>query len=174
MRYKKLFPLLLLLGLLPFLPGCGVYSLTGASITGKTINIHNLENRAPNVAPSLSATLTAKLRDRILSQTGLAAVNSDNADYDMVGTITSYAVSGNGAQASGAAGQVQSASNRLTITVEVDFKNRKEEKSSFKQSFTRFADFPAGQPLTAVEPGLIDQISELLATDVFNKAFVNW
>jgi len=160
--------------MLPLLSGCGVYSLTGASITGKTINIHTLENRAPNVAASLSTVLTTKIRDQILSQTGLTAVNSDNADYDMSGTITSYNVSYTGVQQSAATGAPQSSTNRLTMTVEIDFKNRKDEKASFKQSFSRFADYPANQQLTAAEPGLIETISQLIATDIFNKAFVNW
>lgn len=149
--------------------GCGVYSLTGANIDGKTLNMHILENRAMNVVPALSATLTDKIRNRILSQTGLAAVNTDNADYDMQGAITGYNVSIAGLQ-----GQTQVSLNRLTITVEVDFKNRKDEKASFKQSFSRFSEFQASQQLQAVEAKLIEDIANQLAEDIFNKAFVNW
>lgn len=172
MKIVRIIPILLLCAMLPLMGGCGVYSLTGASIVGKTINIHNLENRAPNVAPSLSATLTGKMREKILSQTGLAAVNNDAADYDMQGTITGYNVSYTGVTTNN--GQTQASQNRLTITVEVDFKNKLDDKASFKQSFTRFADFPGSQQLTAAEPKLIDDISALLAQDIFNKAFVNW
>ncbi|KAA5534746.1 hypothetical protein F0919_09035 [Taibaiella lutea] len=173
MKSIRIVTVLLVCAILPSLTGCGVYSLTGASITGKTINIHNLENRAPNVAPSLSAVMTGKMREKILSQTGLASVNTDAADYDMEGTITAYNVSYTGVQTT-AAGQTQASQNRLTITVEVDFKNKKDDKASFKQSFTRFADFPGDQQLSAAEPKLIDDISTLLAQDIFNKAFVNW
>lgn len=173
MRPKIIFPFLLICFLLPFLGGCGVYSLTGASIQGKTINIHNLENRAANVSPSASATITSKVREKILSQTGLTSVNTEQADYDMSGTITSYTVSYSGVQTA-TSGQPQASTNRLTITVEIDFKNKLDDKASFKQSFTRFADFSASQSLTAAEPQMIDDISTLLATDIFNKAFVNW
>ncbi len=172
MKFSRL-KILWILCLLPVLGGCGVYSLTGASITGKTINIHTLENRAMNVVPSLSATLTDKMRNRILSQTGLAAVNTDNADYDMKGTITSYAVTYSGVQTT-TGGVPQASQNRLTITVEVDFKNRMDEKASFKQSFNRFYDFEASLQLQAVENTAIDEISNLIADDIFNKAFVNW
>jgi hypothetical protein len=172
MKPIRIISILLLCAILPLAGGCGVYSLTGASIAGKTINIHNLENRAPNVAPSLSAVMTGKMREKILSQTGLAAVNTDAADYDMLGTITGYNVSYTGVQTIN--GQTQASQNRLTITVEVDFKNKLDDKASFKQSFTRFADFPGDQQLTAAEPKLIDDISALLAQDIFNKAFVNW
>lgn len=149
--------------------GCGVYSLSGASIAGKTINMHILENKAMNVVPALSATLTDKIRNRILAQTGLAAVNTDNADYDIQGAITGYNVTITGLQ-----GQTQASQNRLTISVEIDFQNRKDEKASFKQTFSRFADFAANQQLQAVEAGLIEEIANQLAEDIFNKAFVNW
>ena len=173
MKYFRLLFAWIAICLVPLLSGCGVYSLTGASITGKTINVRNLENRAMNVVPTLSTSLTDKLRNRILSQTGLAAVNTETADYDMKGTITGYSVGNSGTQTN-ANGQPISSQNRLTITVEVDFKNRMDEKASFKQSFSRFYDFPATQQLQAVENAAIEEISNLIADDIFNKAFVNW
>jgi len=151
------------------LSGCGVYSLNGAHIDGKTINIHTLENRAPNVVPSLASTLGTKIRNRILSQTGLAPVNTQNADYDIKGVITGYNVIVSGMQNNTTASQ-----NRLTITVEVEFTNKLDEKGSFKQSFSRFSDFAANQQLQAVEDRLIEDIGNQLADDIFNKAFVNW
>lgn len=173
MKRFRFLPLLLLWGILPLLGGCGVYSLTGASITGKTINIHTLENKAMNVAPTLSTVMTDKLRNRILSQTGLAAINADNADYDMKAAITGYSVTYSGVQ-TGANGVPQASQNRLTITVEVDFKNKMDEKASFKQSFSRFYDFQATTQLQSIEATAIEDISTQIADDIFNKAFVNW
>jgi len=155
--------------LLCMLAGCGIYSFSGATIEGKNINIHQLDNKARNVVPSLSGTLTDKLRSRILSQTGLSPVTKDDADYDMTGAITSYEVTVTGATS------VQVASkNRLTISVQVTFKNRLNEKANFSQTFTRFSDFDASQILQNVEPALIEDIGNQLADDIFNKAFVNW
>jgi hypothetical protein len=161
----RLFSFLLVLGL----HACGIYSFTGASIQGKNIYIPTFENRARNVVPTLSATLTTKIRSRILSQTGLSPVSTDNADYDIVGDITAYDVTISGVQN----GQ-QAAQNRLTITVKVTFKNRLDPKSNFEQSFSRFADFSAAQNLQSVENLLIETIGNDLADDIFNKAFVNW
>ena len=172
MKLFRLIPLWILMFALPLIDGCGVYSLTGASISGKTINIRTLENRALNVAPSLATVLTDKLRNRILSQTGLAAVNTEDADYDMKGTITSYVVSSSGVQSVN--GVAQTSTNRLTVTVEVDFKNRIDDKASFKQSFSRFYDFAATQQLQSIETAAIDDIGNQIADDIFNKAFVNW
>ncbi|HTN44804.1 MAG TPA: LptE family protein [Flavipsychrobacter sp.] len=166
---KHLFQIIFLFCVIGASSGCGVYSLSGASIDGKTINIHVLENRAQNVVPTLSATLTSKIRSRILSQTGLAPVNAENSDYDLEGQITMYQVSVSGVQ------QTQQASqNRLTISVNAIFTNRLNEKASFTQTFTRFADFPATQTVQAVEASLIDEIGTQIADDIFNKAFVNW
>lgn len=172
MKWSRLLPLWIMIFLLPLTGGCGVYSLTGASITGKTINIRTLENRAMNVAPTLTTVLTDKLRNRILSQTGLAAVNTEVADYDMKGTIVNYVVTNSGVQTVG--GVAQTSMNRLTVTVEIDFKNRIDEKAGFKQSFSRFYDFSATQQLQSVETAAINDIGNQIADDIFNKAFVNW
>lgn len=148
---------------------CGVYSFTGANVEGKTINFHPLENSARNVEPSLSATLSNKIRTRVLSQTGLTPVNTDNADYDISGVITTYDVTVSGTQ------NAQTASlNQLTISVAVEFKNKKNPKASYSQSFTRFSNFPASQTLQSVQARLIEEIGAQLADDIFNKAFVNW
>ena len=160
---------ILVLPLMFLFAGCGIYSFSGATIEGKNINIHQLENKARNVEPSLSSTLTDKIRGRILSQTGLAPVTRDDADYDMTGSITSYEVTVTGATS------VQVASkNRLTMSVQIVFKNRLNEKANFSQTFTRFSDFDAAQILDNVKAALIEDIGNQLADDIFNKAFVNW
>lgn len=151
------------------LSGCGIYSFSGATIEGKNINIHQIENRARNIVPSLSSTITDKVRSRILSQTGLKPVTKDDADYDLSGAVTGYEVTVTGAQS------VQLATkNRLTISVQIEFKNRLNEKANFTQIFTRFSDFDASQILQNVENALIQDIGNQLADDIFNKAFVNW
>jgi len=169
MLLKQLLLLLFLPILMLSLAGCHIYSLSGATIEGKTLNIHELDNKARNVVPSLSASLTDMLRSRILSQTGLSPVNKDDADYDMSGAITSYEVT-----VTGATGVQVASKNRLTISVQIVFKNRLNEKANFTQTFTRFSDFDASQILQSVEPALITDIGTQLADDIFNKAFVNW
>jgi len=161
--------LVLILPVLLLCSGCGVYSFTGATIEGKTINIHTFDNRARNVVPSLSPNLTSKIRSRILTQTGLTPVTSADPDYDITGTITGYDVT-----VSGVTNTQQATQNRLTITLSIVFKNKLNEKADFTQTFTRFADFPATQTVQAVEASLMETIGNQLADDIFNKAFVNW
>ena len=150
------------------LTACGIYSFTGASVEGKTINIQFIENKAPNAPPTLSASFTNKLRNRILSQTSLAQLNNDNTDYSMQGEITEYSVTVASINADAAA------KNRLTISVNIQYENKLNTKANFTQTFTRFADFPSSQNIQSVETQLITTISEQLADDIFNKAFVNW
>ncbi|HMN32101.1 MAG TPA: LptE family protein [Chitinophagaceae bacterium] len=157
--------------LLLLLNACGIYSFTGAAVEGKTINVHFIENRAANVVPSLSPTFTQKLQQKIASQTSLSQVNSDKTDYDLQAYISDYNIS----VASISGGDVSTSSkNRLTITVNVQFENRKNEKNNFTQSFSRFADFNPSQDIQSVENSLINSITDELSDDIFNKAFVNW
>ncbi|MBS1615391.1 MAG: LptE family protein [Bacteroidetes bacterium] len=153
------------------LTSCGVYSLSGASVEGKTIRFSMLDNKARNVVPTLAPALTEKLRSRILSQTGLTSQNGPAAepDYELSGSIMAYEVTVSAVQ-----NTQQASQNRLTITVHISFKNNISPKASFEQDFSRFADFPASQSLQSVQSGLMDQIGDQLADDIFNKAFVNW
>ena len=148
---------------------CHVYSFTGAAIEGKTINIHFIENNARNAVPTLSPAFTQKLRQRIISQTSLSQLNNDLTDYDITGTITNYEIS-----IAAVVGTETSSKNRLTITANIIFVNRKNEKLNFTQNFSRFADFNASQNIQSVESQLIGDISDQLVDDIFNKCFVNW
>ncbi len=148
---------------------CHIYSFTGAAIEGKTINVHYIDNTARNTVASYSTTFTEKLRNKIQTQTSLSQINNDNTDYDIQGTITAYDVSVAAVQ-----GQETVSKNRLTITVEIRFINRKNEKQNFTQNFTRFADFNATQSLQQVADKLNEDITQQLVDDIFNKCFVNW
>lgn len=149
---------------------CGVYTFSGASISPdiKTMSIAQFLNNAPIVEPTLAQTLSEKLRDRFLSQTPLSLVR-DEGDVSFEGTITDYVVTTTGVQSNETASQ-----NRLTITIKVIFKNVKDSKQDWEQTFSRFQDFPASQTFAQVERNLINSITDQLAEDVFNKAFVNW
>lgn len=149
--------------------GCS-YSFTGASVSPdvKTVQIDFFPNQSSLVQPSLSQTFTEKLRDRFVSQTNLELVTS-GGDLIFEGAITNYfsrplAIQGN----------EQAALNRITITVQVKYSNRKSPDDDFDNAFTRYADFSANQNLASVELDLIDQICDQLVNDIFNKSVVNW
>lgn len=148
----------------------GSYSFTGASISPdtKTFSVDQIQNRAAIVQPMLASDLTLALINKINSGSNLQSVNTD-ADVSFKGTIIAYSVSPVSIQ-----GDDKAAKNRLTISIKINCVNRKDDKMSFSQNFTRFRDYDSSLSLNDVEEALIKQINEELVEDIFNKAFVNW
>lgn len=167
--YKYLFlPVIIVIAF----TSCSIkYSFTGASIPPevKTINIKYFPNNAPLVEPTLSQTITDGLRDKFSSETSLALVNN-GGDLLMEGAITGYRTTPVAIQ-----GDDQAALNRLTITIEVTYVNTFDENMSFENTrFERYADYSSSQNLAEVQEALVAEISQMLITDVFNKAVINW
>jgi len=147
----------------------GGYSFTGGSVgEAKTLRVGHFPNRAAVVNPSLSNQFAEALKDRFLQQTNLNLSN-DVADLEFEGQITGYRVSPQSIQ-----GDETAALNRLTISVNVKFVNRKDESKSFESSFSRFSDYSSTESLTSVEDQLVDEILEQITEDIFNRALVNW
>jgi len=155
-----------------FLQGCGIYSFTGASIPpeAETFSVDYFKNNAPIFNPTLSQEITEMLQDKLLSQTSLNLTNG-KGDLQFKGEIVGYSsvpisiVSRDNPTA---------ASNRLTIKVKVEFVNEFDESKNFSQTFSRYADYPASQNLSAAEPSIVPVIIELITDDIFNNAVVNW
>jgi hypothetical protein len=157
-------------GLLLLHVGCGFYSHTGASIPpeAKTFSVENIPNFSTIVAPTLSQVLTEKLKQKFINETQLKLSQVDG-DLQFSGKITDYRVEPVGVQ-----GNQQNAVNRLTMTSEITFENLIEPKKGYTQVFTNFVDFPADQNFGAVEIDLINRVTEMMVTDIFNKAVINW
>jgi len=139
-----------------FSEGCKVnYSLTGASISPevKTISIKYFQNRAPLVQPTLSQRFTDALKDKFTSQTNLLLINN-GGDLHVEGEIASL--------------------NRLSVSINVRFTNRFNEKQNYETTFTRYQDYDSKLSLSSVEDALLEEINEQLVEDIFNKAVVNW
>jgi hypothetical protein len=147
------------------------YSFTGASISPqvKTISIQYFPNNASMVVPTLSRSLTDALRDYFTSQTSLVLVDR-NGDLNIEGAITDYSVRPQAIQ-----GNETAAMNRISVTINVTFTNKKNEKQNFENvSFTRYQDYQSSLSLSVVEEDLIKEINDQLVQDVFLKSVVNW
>lgn len=146
------------------------YSFTGASISPnvKSISVSYLPNNSLLVQPTLSRKLTEAIRDKFTSQSSLSLVGS-NGDLNIEGEITGYTT-----EPVAITGEQQAALQRLKITVNIRFTNKKDPKQDFETSFSRFQDYNSLRRLSEVEESLIDLINEELAQDIFNKAVVNW
>ncbi len=156
--------------LLAVIQGCGIYSFTGASIPpeAKTVSIANFPNNAQLVQPSLSQVFTDALRDRFVAQTSLTLIPR-SGDLHFEGAITEYRT-----QPVAITGEQTAALNRLTITVRVKFVNKFDEKQNFESTFSRFEDYASNLSLSAVEEGLVSEITKALIDEIFNRAVVNW
>ena len=72
------------------------------------------------------------------------------------------------------AGDVAS-KNRLTITVKVNFTNRKYPEDNFEdKNFSGYADYDSTLSLDAVEAGLTTEIVDKLVEDIFNATVAQW
>ena len=149
---------------------CGFYTFSGASISPeiKNIKISYFINEAENFKANLDRDITQKLTDFIIEQTDLS-VNNDNYEIEINGKITSYDITPISISSNDFANQ-----NRLSISVNIDFKNYINEKENYNQKFTRYVDYKSDQNIEEIESELSDQIIEEICIDIFNKTFVNW
>lgn len=150
---------------------CGIYSFTGTSIQPdvKTVTINYFEYKALKVNPTLSNSLTESLKDKFRKMTRLEQVDMDG-DLEITGSVTGYDVRAMAVTANEVAAQ-----NRLTVTVRIDFANRKYPEDDFQgKSFSAYADYDSTQSLDAVESTLCDEIIEKLCEDIFNATVANW
>ena len=150
---------------------CGIYSFSGTSIKPdvKTITINYFEYKAMKVNPSLSNDLTEAVRNQFRRMTGLEQVDMDG-DLEISGQVTGYDVRASAVTAGDVA-----AMNRLTVTVKVDFTNRKYPEEDFTgKSFSAYADYPSTESLDAQESILCPQIIDEIVENIFNATVAQW
>ena len=154
------------------LTSCGVvkYSFSGTSIQPdvQTITINYFEYKALTVNPQLSNQMTEAMKDKFRKLTKLEQVDMDG-DLEIYGEITGYSVSATAVTADEMAAQ-----NRLTVTVKVQFSNRKYPEDDFENSFSAYADFDSSQLLASVQDSLCEEIVDKLLEDIFNASVAQW
>lgn len=164
----------LLLSPLLFLTGCKpVFTFNGSILNYdiyKTIYVSDIPIRAPLVYPPLQQTFENEILDYVSRQTKLQiADNPNNADLALTGEITGYSLS---PQAVGT--DAYATETRLTITVRIKYTDNKNPANDIDQSFSAYRQFSSSLMLTDVQDELCQQISEELATLIFNATLGNW
>ncbi|MGI5847415.1 MAG: LptE family protein [Candidatus Cryptobacteroides sp.] len=152
------------------LQGCGIYSFSGTSIQSdvRTVTIDYFEYKALKVNPTLSNDLTEALKDKFKKLTKLEAVEMDG-DLELQGEVTGYEV-----RAAAVTANEVAAQNRLTVTVNLTFTNRKYPEDDFEKSFSAYSDYDSTHSLDAVEAALCEEIVEKLVEDMFNASVAQW
>ncbi len=166
--------MLLILAPLFLLSGCKpVFTFNGSILNYdiyKTIYVADFPIRASLVYPPLQQTFENEILNYVTRQTKLEiADNPNNADISMSGEITGYSLS---PQAVGT--DAYATETRLTITVRVKYTDNKNPTNSIDQSFSAYRQFSSSLMLTDVQDELCQQISEELATLIFNATLGNW
>ncbi|MFZ4796936.1 MAG: LPS assembly lipoprotein LptE [Bacteroidia bacterium] len=153
-----------------FLSGCGVYSHTGASVPpdASTVSVAYISNLASIVYPLLSQNISEKLKQKFVNETPLKLTTTD-ADLSFTGKILSYEIKPAAIQ-----GNQTNALNRLTITMEIVFENKKAVDKNFTKTFSNNIDFNATDNFQAREAELSGKVVDMLVQDIFNAAFINW
>ncbi len=167
---KSISTLGFLLPVVFFLLNSSCYSFRGISIPPEvnTYYVANFDNKTLNALPTIAISITEKLKDKIRRETRLA-YSETNPDIEFTGSVTEYRVTSEAPKP----GEL-TAINRLTIAVQVEFTNNKEEDNTWKTRFSFFNDFGTDENLIDIQEGLIENIDEQIVEDIFNKAFTNW
>jgi hypothetical protein len=152
------------------LSGCSVYNFTGTGkIDAETFQVNYFQNNAEIVEPGIERDFTRRLQDLIQNQTNLSLTNS-GGDLVYEGEITSYRVSPMTATADQRASQ-----NRLSITINVRFINKKHEDENFEKPFSFFYDFSGNElPTGATLRTALEVIYERITQDIFNESLAKW
>lgn len=152
------------------LSSCGIYSFSGTSIQPdvKTITIDFCEYKALKVNPMLSTQLTEAMKEKFRRLTKLEEVEMDG-DLVLHTEVVGYDVS-----ATAITAEEVAARNRLTVTLKVQFTNRKYPEDDFDKNFSAYADFDATQLLDSVQDTLCEEIIEKLVEDIFNSSVAQW
>lgn len=134
----------------------------------KTYYVENFKVTAYNAPATINQTFAEALKDKIARESSLK-YNEENPDIEFTGTIQSYNVTGVAPQPN-----EQTAFNRLTISVNIDYINHLDNKKDWVKSFSHFEDFASTENLLDKQEELIDVIFKQILEDVFNQAFNNW
>ena len=164
---KKITPRVALLLALPLVViACTVsYKFNGSSINYdkvKTISIADFPIKSEYVYAPLATKFNEDLKDIFIRQTRLQLLKpNQNADLQIDGEITGY-------------NQYNQAVTKLTITVNVRFVNNTNHAEDFEQQFSAFRTYDSSQLLTAVQDGLIAEMSKEITDQIFNATVANW
>lgn len=163
---------LFFLSLVLLLSSCTMsYRFNGASIDynlTKTIVIAEFPNQAPLVYPPLEQRFNEELKDLFTRNTRLQFVRQ-NADLEMEGEIVGYELTPLAVQEDSFASET-----RLTLTVNMRFRNNKLEGQNREERISAYRNFPADRMLNDVQDQLIAELVKEIVEQIFNTTMSNW
>ncbi len=154
---------------------CGVYSMSGAATTAKTITIDQFFNNTDLAPANIGQTFTNRLKDYYQQNSSLRAI-AENGELHIEGMVSDYRVNPIAPVSTGNPNDPNTAAlSRLTIAVKVTYDDGKEPKNSFKdRSFSFYRDFDNTLNFTTVQEDLEKKIFDQILIDIFNATVANW
>jgi Lipopolysaccharide-assembly len=152
------------------LQGCSVYNFTGTGkIDAKTFQVNYFQNVSELIEPGIDREFTQRLQNLIQNQTNLNLISTDG-DLVYEGEIVRYGISPMTATADQTAAQ-----NRLSITVNLKFSNKKKPEEDFEKQFSFFDDYAGSeQPTGSQLKKSLELIFERITQDMFNATLAKW
>ncbi|HSD62656.1 MAG TPA: LPS assembly lipoprotein LptE [Ignavibacteriaceae bacterium] len=150
--------------------GCCVYSFTGASVPQhlKTIAIPIAEDRSGSGEPGLKELLTQQLIQKFINDNTLQVTEKVNADAQLDCVILPL---------SDAPAVVSAGENvevrRITINVQVTYKDLVKRKTIFDKKFTNFGDYPSGGNFNQRNEAIQTAI-DLITEDILLDTVSGW
>ena len=150
--------------------GCCSYSFTGASVPAhlKTISIPIADDRSGSGEPGLRENFTQMLTQKFIDDNTLRISDRQNANASLECTIASY---GDAPEVVSAGENVQT--RRITIGVQVIYRDLVQRKTIFEQTFSNYAPYPNGGNL-AEKTVAINKAIELITQDILLAVVSGW
>ena len=147
---------------------CGVYSFTGASVPAhiKTIAIPITDDRSGSGEPGLRESLTNTLIQKFIDDNTLRVTERSNANAVLECVITGF--SDAPAVVSAGANTDNITVRRITITVQVTYKDLVKKKNIFDKAFSNYGDYPPLENVTERTNAIntaVDKITEDILLD---------
>jgi len=157
-----------MIGLLFSLSSCYSFKTTSISPDINSFFVQNFNVSALAAPPNININFTTSLQDKIERETRLKYREGD-PDIILSGTVADFSVTSQGASADATV-----SFDRLTIVVNVNYQNAREEDRDWEQRFEAFADYDASENLLDVQDALIEDIFSQITENVVNRAFSDW
>ncbi len=151
-----------------FFTGC--YTFKGFSIDPavQTFYISNFVNKASLAPASLGQDFSERFRNRVRDEARLK-FNENSPDVEFSGTISDYRITAE-APLPGEGSSI----NVVTMVVNVEHNNSKNEKANYKRDFSFQRRFDATTSLSSIQEDLNKQMINEIITNIFNDTFNNW
>lgn len=147
------------------------YSFSGASVPShlKTVFITVFQDRSGSGEFNLGNRVTQVLTQKFIEDNTLAVSNRASANAIIDGSITAISDS-----PTAISGGEKITTRRITITVQVSYKDLVLKKTIFDRSFSDHADYDASGDITKVRNEAIESSIKKITEDIVLSVVSNW